>query len=323
MAEHSVSHAKAQMHALEDHNTLTKLEKLRHEWPTLSNIERGERLKELRKLGCTGRGMAVVLACDEGTVRRYIDMAELPPEDRKSIEEGANPQALLRHQSDLQERAADESRLAQEKEDGSVSDTLAWNIIWFASRYAPGFLFYWAKDDRLEDVCLGFHCRFGRISSNWQRARWRFAYPDTRNRRNLSLAKLADQCFSLAAKHQDISPSACLMDALPEFVEKLENRLSIIDMGFQKARRIAGCFNNCCKATVDTKRHRMPQCVRGENCYWKLVGKAHDLPPEEYRSLIENAVPEVRQAIQITPYDYEYARRFDVHPPNSFPGVPL
>lgn len=68
---------------------------LRKSWARLNLVERGDALQALVNRGCTRRGLAKNLGCDEGTVRRSLSIAQLSQVDRKLVELGHNPQPLL------------------------------------------------------------------------------------------------------------------------------------------------------------------------------------------------------------------------------------
>ena len=324
MSKHSISHAKQQARALEDPNARAMLEQLSAGWDQLSYVERGDRIRALRNLyRCTNYGIAEVVPCHEGTIRRDLEIAELPPGDRIAIEQGASAEPFLRRQRDAEERAEDNSRLQQELLDGHVSDDLAWNVFWFLSKYAAGFCFHpKMRDELFSEVDFRFLCRYGKILSNLEREQWRFCYPTTRNRRNLGIVKLAHECRPPAKPSEGIADFECVIQAVMKFIERLENRLSIIDMALEKARRICRCLDNCCCPGLGDQTGRLRRCRR-KPCHCQLVRKAKQLLPDIYASTIEQSIPEVRQAMQMAPHDYAYARQLDSQLPNSFSGVPL
>ena len=87
--------------------------------------------------GCTRRGLAKDLSCDEGIIRRNCRIAALSGADRAAIENGANPDPLLNRQHCWVERIDDVCRLLRESLDGSVSTDLASNIVWYLCFYEP------------------------------------------------------------------------------------------------------------------------------------------------------------------------------------------
>jgi hypothetical protein len=71
------------------------LKRLQRDWDELSDVARGDRLRELQDRGCTLRGLAKHsshhadnLPCSEGTLRRYVELSKLSHEHRKAIEAG-------------------------------------------------------------------------------------------------------------------------------------------------------------------------------------------------------------------------------------------
>ncbi len=88
MSKHLISHAKQQKEALTNTEARHLLDELAAQWPSLNHIQRGERLKVLRDLHCTNRGIAYAVGRTEGTIRRDLDIEELPPRQRTATEHG-------------------------------------------------------------------------------------------------------------------------------------------------------------------------------------------------------------------------------------------
>jgi hypothetical protein len=81
--------------ALRDPTTREMFEDLKGTWNTLSLVARGDHLQTLVDQGCTRRGLAHDLGCDEGSVRRDLEISKLPDGQRKLVELGASPRSFL------------------------------------------------------------------------------------------------------------------------------------------------------------------------------------------------------------------------------------
>jgi len=103
MTKHAVSHAKQHQRALENPTTRKLLKELIAEWDHLNLVQRGERLKALKKLRCTDHGLAKALRQDPRTISRDLRIADLPAEQRAKIARGASAAQFLR-QKKLKQR---------------------------------------------------------------------------------------------------------------------------------------------------------------------------------------------------------------------------
>jgi len=103
MTKHSGSRPKQHERALANPRVRELLEKLNSEWGELDLVERGDRLKELKDLGCTERGLAKALNVDARAVSRDLHISELPPDQRAQIAQGASAARFLHHQQTPQE----------------------------------------------------------------------------------------------------------------------------------------------------------------------------------------------------------------------------
>lgn len=113
------------------------MESLQTEWNDLNYVQCGDRLIELLSAGCTERGLAKDLSVDDGTVRRYIEIARLTEPQRKAIEAGANPKAFLEEARALILVKQARARLERESKDGTPSDELQDNLVWFVLTDLP------------------------------------------------------------------------------------------------------------------------------------------------------------------------------------------
>jgi hypothetical protein len=132
-----LSHRKRHLAATAKPAVREQLERLRTDWPELSHMQRGDRLIQLQVEGCTVRGLADDLGVDDGTVRRDMKVARLPESYRKPIDAGASPKAYLMATRAKSLTLDMEMRLLREQKDGSPSDELRDNLLWFLLTEQP------------------------------------------------------------------------------------------------------------------------------------------------------------------------------------------
>jgi hypothetical protein len=112
-------------------NVRKRVAELRGEWYRLDCVERGDRLRELVKDGCSSRGLAKELHVSATTVRRHVEIAELPESLRHAIVNGESAKKQLEEAMSMRAQARLADRLAIEKRTGQVSDELADVVIAF------------------------------------------------------------------------------------------------------------------------------------------------------------------------------------------------
>ncbi len=134
-------------------------------------------------------------------------------------------------------------------------------------------------DKLFEEIGFRFRCQHGEIRSSWVPAKWKYEYPNTTNRRNLGLVRLAHECRPQPQTDETVHPVGHVVEGVIRFVEQLENRYSIIDRGLDKARNICRCLD---------RDHHL-----------NFVRQAADLGPEGYARMLHsrissrNSIPDV------------------------------
>jgi hypothetical protein len=104
---------------------------LRPGWTTMGFKERGERLRELLSLGCSARGLQMELNQSATSIRRYIELAELPEKDRKAIEAGASAKKTLALKATADRHKRRQQRVDEDRTTGALSNKLATTILEF------------------------------------------------------------------------------------------------------------------------------------------------------------------------------------------------
>ena len=74
----------AHVRAVADSTVAAMIKDLRQRWRSLDRVERGERLRKLTSLGCSTRGLERALRQSATSIRRHIDLANLPTRYKKS-----------------------------------------------------------------------------------------------------------------------------------------------------------------------------------------------------------------------------------------------
>src|SRR2546422_1997920 len=118
----------------EDGNELigdAEVENLAKNWPTFSKFEQAQRVKELVASGRSMRGLAKKIGVSEATIRKRVDLANLSPSERESVESGrASVKGTLREIR--RKRAAGAPRIPTDAEarkkfvEARVQLTLRW-----------------------------------------------------------------------------------------------------------------------------------------------------------------------------------------------------
>lgn len=107
------------------------IQDLRGHWGKLDRIERGERLSELIRYGCSTRGVAADLGISQTTVRRHITLAELPNEQREAVKAGFSAKKTLASKELADRRRRTQKRVVLDAKTGKLSDRLADTILAF------------------------------------------------------------------------------------------------------------------------------------------------------------------------------------------------
>lgn len=106
---------------------------LRRSWKALDRVERGDRLCELAKLGCSTRGLGEELGLSATTIRRHIDLASMPESAREAVKAGASSKKILAAKAANVRRQKKQKRVTDEQRTGALSDEIADIILWFCS----------------------------------------------------------------------------------------------------------------------------------------------------------------------------------------------
>jgi hypothetical protein len=124
--------------AVADPETRQKLGILKCNWSCWDGIQRGDRLRELvEKHRCTIRGLAKDLkeqGAAEATLRRYITLSKVPPEERQRLKEGETAKRVLERKAARDRKRVLQERIKEERKTGAISDEIAEIIIDFATR---------------------------------------------------------------------------------------------------------------------------------------------------------------------------------------------
>ena len=104
---------------------------LRTGWGDMGFNERGERSRELVSLGCSIRGLETELNQSATSIRRHMELARLPAEDRKAIEAGNSAKKILAHKATVDRNKRRQKRIDEDQKTGALSDKLATTILEF------------------------------------------------------------------------------------------------------------------------------------------------------------------------------------------------
>lgn len=104
---------------------------LRRVWKKIGPIERGERLRELAKRGCSTRGLGKELRQSATSIRRHMMLAGLPEADRNAVKAGASAKNILARKASADRRRRMQQRVATDARTGELSDRIADTTIAF------------------------------------------------------------------------------------------------------------------------------------------------------------------------------------------------
>ena len=144
------SHRKRHLAAVAKPDVRERLDYLKAEWKGLNHVHRGDRLVQLVANGCSDRGLANNLGLDEGTIRRAIKIAQLPEAVRKAIK-GASPVFEKACRTFVGRLYA---RLSRELGDGTPSDELRDDLVWFALTKYPQLCCVWHVERLMAEIVL-------------------------------------------------------------------------------------------------------------------------------------------------------------------------
>jgi hypothetical protein len=121
----------AHRRAVADAKLRKLIDELRDKWNGTGRIERGERLRELSALGCSARGLGEELGQSATTVRRHIELANLPESQRNAVKRGASAKKILQRKALFERRKRARKRIEDDQKTGSLSDEIAGIMIEF------------------------------------------------------------------------------------------------------------------------------------------------------------------------------------------------
>jgi hypothetical protein len=130
-----------------------RISELRSHWDVFDPVTRGERLRELIALGCSGRGLADDLCVSPTNIRFHLDLAEITPTEKQVLKAGGSAKQafeMLRRRREAEARLA---RVRQEQKTAAISDQLATDIVAFC-RAKP----IWTQDldDPNKKIVFGY-----------------------------------------------------------------------------------------------------------------------------------------------------------------------
>jgi hypothetical protein len=86
---------KVHRRTLADPRVQKLIRSLSRKWQKIDRVERGERLLDLAKLGCSTRGLGEALAQSATNIRRYMAFPALPEREREAIRSGSSAKQIL------------------------------------------------------------------------------------------------------------------------------------------------------------------------------------------------------------------------------------
>lgn len=98
------------------------IDDLRRDWGLCDTVQRGDRLRDLVRLGCSLRGLARDLDIPEPTLRRYVTLSLLPEADREALKAGGSAKKAMERKAIKDHASAGQQRLNEEKRSGAPSD---------------------------------------------------------------------------------------------------------------------------------------------------------------------------------------------------------
>jgi hypothetical protein len=104
---------------------------LRQQWDRWDEIKRGDHLRDLKRRGCTQRGLARELNMGESTIRRYMVLSSQTEAERAAFRNGETAKRILARRAAKERRRIIESRVREENESGTLSSEIAEIILDF------------------------------------------------------------------------------------------------------------------------------------------------------------------------------------------------
>jgi hypothetical protein len=104
---------------------------LRSGWEDMDFNERGQRSCELVSLGCSVRGLETELNQSATSIRRHMELVNLPEEDRKAIEAGRSAKGILALKASVDRDRRRQKRIDEDQKTGALSDRVATTILEF------------------------------------------------------------------------------------------------------------------------------------------------------------------------------------------------
>lgn len=117
--------------AVSDPEVQDLLVALRREWNEIDRIERGKRLLDLAKRGCSTRGLGEALGQSATNIRRYMTFPNLPEREREDIRTGSSAKHILALKAQADRRRKMRKRVSLDERTGELSDRLAETILAF------------------------------------------------------------------------------------------------------------------------------------------------------------------------------------------------
>jgi hypothetical protein len=121
----------AHQRAIADPQLMSLIRALRRDWKKIGLIERGERLRELAKRGCSTRGLGKELRQSATTVRRHMTLAGLPESEREAVKAGSSAKNILARKATADRRRRMQQRIEEDAQTGELSDRMADTIMAF------------------------------------------------------------------------------------------------------------------------------------------------------------------------------------------------
>jgi hypothetical protein len=110
-----------------------RISELRSHWDVFDPVTRGEQLRELIALGCSGRGLAEDLCVSPTNIRFHLDLAEITPIEKQALKAGASAKQAFETLLRNRETQARMDRIRHEQATAAVSDQLAQDIAAFCN----------------------------------------------------------------------------------------------------------------------------------------------------------------------------------------------
>ncbi len=104
---------------------------LRQQWESVDRIERGTRLADLLRLGCSLRGLEEVLGQSLTTIRRHFSLVALADCEKDAIRSGASTKKILEKKSQADRNRRRLERIRQDAKTGEISNDLADVVLTF------------------------------------------------------------------------------------------------------------------------------------------------------------------------------------------------